>query len=124
MTARQAVLLLSALTMAVPPARATVEMQDQAKKLGFTVHNCLYCHATAHSVDVMKQKAKSLSMSDGNCLACHGKDIPAKLNARGEWLATERVKRGAKVADMAWLREYKEPAPGAPNAAPKKPPSP
>ena len=123
MSARATVLLLSALTMAVPPARATVEMQNQAKKLGFAVQNCLYCHARTHSIDVMKQKAKSLGMSDGNCLACHGSDIPAKLNERGDWLAAERVKRGAKVADMAWLREYKEPAPAA-KAAPKKPPSP
>ncbi len=124
MTARAGVLLLAVLTLPVPFARATVEMQDQAKRLGFAVHNCLYCHATAHSVDAMKQKAKSLNMSDGNCLACHGSKIPAKLNDRGNWLATERVKRGAKVADMAWLQEYKEPVPAAPKAAPKKPPSP
>jgi mono/diheme cytochrome c family protein len=110
LNARLAVPLVAALSMAAPRADATVEMQNRAKQLGFPVQNCLYCHATPHSVDVMKQKAKSLSMSDGNCLACHGKDIPAKLNARGDWLAGERVKRGAKQADMAWLRDYKEPA--------------
>jgi len=113
MTARRLVPLLMALAVLAPPARATVEMQAQAKKLGFPVQNCLYCHATPHSVDVMKQKARSVGMSEGNCLACHGKDIPAKLNARGDWLAAERVKRGAKEANMAWLRDYKEPAPAA-----------
>lgn len=111
MTARLAVPLLSALAILVPRADATVEMEVQARKLGFAVQNCLYCHATAHAVDVMKKKAKALDMSDGNCLACHGSKIPAKLNERGQWLAAERVKRGAKDADMAWLREYKEPAP-------------
>lgn len=112
-------ILLSALTVPAPRAAATVDMQVQAKKLGFAVQNCLYCHATPHSVDVMKQKAKSLDMSDGNCVACHGANIPAKLNDRGHWLASERVKRGAKVADMEWLRDYKEPAPKNGKAAPK-----
>ena len=121
MNARIAVPLVAALSIAVPRTDATVEMQSQAKKLGFPVANCLYCHATPHAVDAMKKKARTLAMSDGNCLACHGKDIPAKLNARGDWLATERVKRGAKQADMAWLRDYREPA--APPAAktPAKP---
>jgi hypothetical protein len=111
--------LLAALTVPAPRAGATVEMQVQAKKLGFQVQNCLYCHATPHSVDVMKKKAKALDMSDGNCVACHGANIPAKLNDRGQWLAAERVKRGAKEADMGWLREYKEPAPKSGKAAPK-----
>ena len=105
----------------LPPAfaAATVEMQVQAKKLGFPVKNCLYCHATPHSVDVMKDKAKALAMSDGNCVACHGADIPAKLNDRGKWLAAERTKRGAKAADMAWLSEYKEPPAKAAKPAPR-----
>jgi hypothetical protein len=94
-------------------------MQVQAKKLGFVVQNCLYCHASPHATEVMKKKAKALDMSDGNCLACHGANIPAKLSDRGQWLAAERVKRGAKAADMVWLREYKEPAPKDGKAAPK-----
>lgn len=111
--------LFSVLTVPAPRAAATVDMQVQAKKLGFPVHNCLYCHATPHSIDVMKKKAKALDMSDGNCVACHGANIPAKLNDRGNWLASERVRRGAKDADMAWLREYKEPAPKDGKAVPK-----
>ena len=29
-----------------PRALATVEMQNEAKALGYSVKNCLYCHAT------------------------------------------------------------------------------
>lgn len=42
------------------PAGATVEMQNQAKKLGVDVRNYLYCHASPHSVEVMTKKAKDL----------------------------------------------------------------
>jgi mono/diheme cytochrome c family protein len=88
-------------------------MQVEAKKLGFAIKNCLDCHATAHAVDVMHQKAKDLKMADGNCLACHGPNIPINLNGRGEWLVAEKVRRGAKECDMAWLKDYKEPTPVA-----------
>jgi hypothetical protein len=104
--------LAGALALAsVVPAGATVEMQNQAKKLGFEVHNCLYCHASPHAVDKMKEKAKAAGMSDGNCLACHGANVPAALNHRGDWLAAEKGRRHAKEWDMAWLKDYKEPAP-------------
>jgi hypothetical protein len=119
LNARLAVPLVAALSMATPRADATVEMQNRAKQLGFPVQNCLYCHATPHSVDVMKQKAKTLNMSDGNCLACHGANIPAKLNDRGHWLVAEKTKRSAKECDMAWLRDYKEPTPTPPRAGAK-----
>lgn len=104
---------LAALGALGVPAQATVEMQIEAKKLGYAVGNCLYCHAAAHSVDVMKQKAKSLNMSDGNCLACHGANIPAKLNERGAWLVAEKGRRRAKACDMAWLKAFKEPTPAS-----------
>ncbi len=104
-------LAVAAATLLAGPALATVEMQVQAKKLGFPVGNCLYCHAHSHSVEVMKQKAKSLNLNDGNCLGCHGANIPSKLNERGRWLAAEKARRGAKQWDMAWLRDYKEPTP-------------
>jgi hypothetical protein len=119
MGARRVVLLLLTAAVFTARASATVEMQVAAKKLGYPVVNCLYCHATSHSVDVMKQKAKSLNMADGNCLACHGANIPAKLNDRGHWLVAEKTKRGAKACDMAWLRDYKEPAPAQPRAPAK-----
>jgi hypothetical protein len=119
--AQAGLLTLAAVVALCGPARATVEMEVAAKKLGFPATNCLYCHATAHSVDVMKQKAKSLNMNDGNCLACHGANIPAKLNSRGEWLVAEKSKRGQKVCDMAWLKDYKEPTPPPTRPATAKP---
>jgi hypothetical protein len=93
------------------PAAATVEMQAEARKAGFVVANCRYCHATPHSAEVMKRKARELNMSDGNCLLCHGSKIPSKLNDRGRWLVSEKTRRGAARAEMAWLKEYKEPPP-------------
>jgi mono/diheme cytochrome c family protein len=105
--------LLAAFVLAASPAGATVEMQNQAKKIGLTVKNCLDCHASPHAVDVMHKKAHDLGMTDGNCLACHGTKIPAALNRRGEWLVAEKARRGAKEFDMAWLRDYKETAPAA-----------
>jgi hypothetical protein len=109
--------LVVALGIVAGPAGATVEMQNQAKKLGFAIKNCLDCHASPHAVDVMKKKAKDLSMADGNCLACHGANIPAVLNHRGDWLRSEKDRRNAKECDMAWLADYKEP--GAPKPTPK-----
>ena len=102
------------------PALATVEMQVQAKRLGFAVPNCLYCHASPHAIDKMKQRAKSLGMAEGNCLACHGANIPASLNERGSWLAAEKTRRGAKACDMTWLKDFKEARPVV--ATPKKKP--
>jgi Zn-finger protein len=117
---RLCVLLLgSALILPAVPAGATVEMQNQAKKLGFAVKNCLDCHASPHSVDVMKEKARATGMADGNCVACHGANIPAALNLKGEWLVSEKGRRRAKECDMAWLKDYKQPvAPKAPAAKP------
>ncbi len=110
-------LALAAVLLLARPALATVEMQVQAKKAGFAVGNCLYCHAHSHSVEVMKQKAKAANVSDGNCLACHGANIPAKLNERGQWLMAEKTRRGARQIDVAWLREYREPAAAGPATA-------
>jgi mono/diheme cytochrome c family protein len=93
------------------PVTATVEMQISAKKLGFQFANCLYCHASPHAAQAMKDRAKALAMAEGNCVACHGKDIPATLNDRGNWLVLERKKRGVKVPEMAWLKDYREPTP-------------
>ena len=37
-------------------AGATVEMQNQAKTLGFAVKNCLYCHASPHAAEAMQDE--------------------------------------------------------------------
>jgi hypothetical protein len=107
MTASRGLVLLVAFALAPSSADATVEMQNQAKKLGFEVHNCLYCHASPHAVERMKEKAKAAGMAEGNCLACHGANVPAALNHRGEFLVAEKGRRTAKEWDMAWLKDYK-----------------
>ena len=94
-----------------PRARATVEMQNTAKKLGYPVKNCLYCHASPHAVEKMKEKAREIGMGSGNCLLCHGQEIPATLNDRGLWLVAEKARREAEELDMAWLADYQEPSP-------------
>jgi hypothetical protein len=91
------------------PSRATVEMEKEAKRLGFPAKNCLYCHATPHAVEKMKATAKQLHMAEGNCLLCHGAKIPAKLNNRGQWLVDEKVRRKAERPEMIWLKDYVEP---------------
>jgi hypothetical protein len=105
-------------------ARATVDMQHEAKALGFPVKNCLYCHATPHAVEKMKEKAHELDMSDGNCLLCHGGDIPATLNDRGRWLVEEKARRNADEFSMAWLKDYVEPKPSEEPTTPEPPAKP
>lgn len=122
MRTRARVLLMAVgLFLLAPGTKATVEMQNQARKLGFTVKNCLYCHASPHSEEVMKAKARELGVPAGNCLGCHGANIPASLNRRGDWLLAEKKTRGAKAFDMAWLKDYKEPTP-EPKPTPTPPP--
>lgn len=121
----RALLAAAGLALLAPAGEATVEMQKDAKRLGFAVQNCLYCHASPHATEAMKAKARAARVSEGNCLACHGNDIPAALNARGEWLVAQKGVRGAKACDMAWLRDYKDPTPArkarpTPKPAPKE----
>jgi len=94
-------------------SRATNEMQKEARRLGFQVKNCLYCHASPHAAEEMKEKARELHVSEGNCLMCHGSDIPATLNDRGEWLAAEKKRLGASRFDMRWLKDYVPPKEGS-----------
>ena len=126
---RRVLFLTAGLSLLLPRAEATVEMQNQAKKLGFAVKNCLYCHASPHAVETMQAKARALTISEGNCMACHGKDVPASLNPRGNWLVAQKAVRGTKTCDMAWLKDYKERPPEpkvkpAPKAVVKVQPNP
>lgn len=66
------------------PARATLDMQKQAKAAGVTVANCLHCHG-----EKMPKKGAST------------------LNDAGRWLQAEKDKRKAKAADGGWLKEYR-----------------
>jgi len=88
---------------------ATVDMEKEARKLGFPAKNCLYCHASAHAAEKMKETARELHISEGNCLLCHGANIPAALNDRGEWLVAEKNRLGASRVDMKWLKDYVPP---------------
>jgi mono/diheme cytochrome c family protein len=118
------VLMLAAgLSLLTSGAGATVEMQNQARKLGFAVKNCLYCHASPHAAEAMQAKARALKIQEGNCLACHGNNIPASLNRRGDWLVTQKGARGASACDMAWLKDYKEPTPEPKPSKPKPAPT-
>jgi mono/diheme cytochrome c family protein len=114
---KRALLVAGSVFLLVPWAGATVELQNQAKKLGFEVKNCLYCHASPHAVSVMQSRARALNIPEGNCLLCHGNNIPAKLNRRGDWLVAQKRLREANTYDMAWLKDYKEPTP-EPTATP------
>ena len=107
----RALLLAAGLSLLVPRGEATVDMQNQAKKLGLAVKNCLYCHASPHAAQAMQAKARALKVPEGDCLVCHGGNIPATLNHRGQWLVAQKAARGAKACDMAWLKDYKEPTP-------------
>ena len=61
------------------------------------------------TLPIMK-KAKELGFPAENCLYCHNEKLPKKgaatHNERGEWLKAEKVKRGAKEVDPAWLKDY------------------
>jgi len=116
----RALTLAAGLSLLASGAGATVEMQNQAKKLGFAVKNCLYCHASPHATEAMQAKARALKIQEGNCLACHGNNIPAALNRRGDWLVAQKAARRASACDMAWLKDYKEPTP-EPKPAKAKP---
>lgn len=59
----------------------------------------------------MQKKAKELGIAGvTDCMSCHGEKLPKKgastLNDRGKWLVAEKVKRGAKEIDVAWLKDY------------------
>jgi len=66
------------------PARATMEMQKKAKEAGFK--------------------------ESTSCLYCHNEKLPKKgavtNNDRGQWLADQKQKKGAKEIDVTWLKDY------------------
>jgi hypothetical protein len=109
------------LVLTTSSAVATVEMQNQAKRLGLPLKNCTYCHASPHAVEKMKETARELNMSDGNCLQCHGANVPTTLNDRGHWLVAEKERRKADEFDMAWLKDYEEPPAGEEEGEPDSP---
>ena len=79
--------VLGAFLAASGSAYATMPMQKKAKELGFPVTSCTYCH-----VEKLPKKGAST------------------YNERGKWLIAEKDKRKAAEVDMAWLKDYVEPA--------------
>jgi hypothetical protein len=80
-------LALGGFVAASGSAYATMPMQKKAKDAGFPVTGCAYCH-----VDKLPKKGA------------------AALNDRGKWLIAEKERRKAAEVDVAWLKEYVEPA--------------
>jgi len=68
------------------PAGATMKMQKTAKKAGFEIKNCLYCHN--------EKMPKKDNVTE---------------NHRGEWLVAQKEERKAEEIDVAWLEDYVEP---------------
>ena len=68
---------------------------EDAKRLGYPAKDCTYCHVSLQG----------------------GSD---KLNARGEWMVAEKVRRDAVAVDVKWLKDYKPGRPGPKSRAKKK----
>jgi hypothetical protein len=79
---------------ATRPARGFPPFVEYAKRLGYAAKDCTYCHVGLQG----------------------GSD---KLNARGEWMVAEKVRRDAVAVDVKWLKDYK-PRRAAPKARAKK----
>jgi hypothetical protein len=64
---------------------ATMDIQKQAKAAGVEVKNCQHCHTVA-----MPKKGEGQN----------------ELNDLGKWLVAQKDKKGAKVVDGAWVKDY------------------
>ena len=64
------------------PAKAYPPFVEYAKRLGYPAKDCTYCHVGLQG----------------------GSD---KLNARGEWLVAEKVRRRLVAVDVKWLKDYR-----------------
>jgi len=79
---------------ATRPAKGFPPFVEYAKRLGYPAKDCTYCHVSLQG----------------------GSD---KLNARGQWLVAEKVRRRLVAVDLKWLKDYR-PARPAPKARAKK----
>ena len=68
------------------PARATIDLQKQAKAAGAKADNCAACH-------VAKMPKKDAH----------------ELNDAGKWLQAQKTERKAEKIDGAWMKDYKPP---------------
>lgn len=70
------------------PAQGYPPFVNYAQRLGYPAKDCTYCHLNQEG----------------------GSD---KLNARGQWLVAEKVRRDAVAVDIKWLKDYKAGKPRA-----------
>ena len=90
-------------------------MRKTGPRLGLTVTLLvwsgwmLFTSPSSATLDMQKQ-AKAAGVDAKTCQTCHVATLPKKdsheLNDAGKWLVAEKDKRGAKVADGAWLKDY------------------
>lgn len=90
-------------------------MSKNGSRIGFTVALLVWCGWVAFSgvssamLETQKE-AKAAGVDAKNCLYCHTDKLPKKdahgLNDAGNWLVAEKEKKGAKVVDGAWLKDY------------------
>ena len=108
------------LLLAAIQAAASAAIENQARAAGVKVAGCLACHASGHSQEEMRRIAGQVGFDARNCQGCHGNKLVtkladrSKLNERGRWLMDQKEKRGAKVIDGAWLKDYVPPPPAPP----------
>ena len=75
-------------------AKAFPPFVEYAKRLGYPAKDCTYCHVSLQG----------------------GSD---KLNERGQWMVSEKVRRDAVAVDVKWLKDYR-PRRAAPKSRAKK----
>ena len=80
---------------ATRPAKGFPPFVEYAKRLGYPAKDCTYCHVSLQG----------------------GSD---KLNARGTWLVSEKVRRRLVAVDVKWLKDYKPARTGPKSRAKKK----
>jgi hypothetical protein len=76
---------------ATRPAQGFPPFVEHAKRLGYPAKDCTYCHVSLQG----------------------GSD---KLNERGTWLVSEKVRRRLVAVDLRWLKDYR---PGRPAPRPR-----
>ncbi len=100
-------------------AWATPPIGKRARDAGFAeAQDCAYCHTFGSSHQ--REKAVAMGIAPMNCVACHGSRLPDSrlYNDRGRWLLAEKDRRKAKDVDVAWLKDYPDPAKDRHKSAP------
>jgi hypothetical protein len=90
-------------------------MNRAASRLGLTAAVLFWAgwialSGTSSATLETQKEAKAAGVDAKNCQTCHVAPLPKKdshdLNDAGKWLVAEKEKRGAKVVDGAWLKDY------------------